>query len=66
MQAVAELGVKSPLREAGLTKEEIRLLSRDMGLASWEKPSFACLASAGEPSRSRRIHSASSPWVSGF
>ena len=45
MQAVAELGVKSPLREAGLTKEEIRLLSRDMGLASWEKPSFACLAS---------------------
>lgn len=45
MQAVAELGVKSPLREAGLTKEEIRLLSKKMGLAVWEKPSFACLAS---------------------
>lgn len=45
MQAVAELGVKSPLREAGLTKEEIRLLSKKMGLAAWEKPSFACLAS---------------------
>lgn len=43
--AVAELDVKSPLRYAGLTKSEIRLLSRDMGLPTWEKPSFACLAS---------------------
>ena len=45
LQAVAELGVKSPLREAGLTKQEIRDLSRELGLTTWEKPSFACLAS---------------------
>ena len=45
LQAVAELGVKSPLREAKLTKEEIRLLSKEMELPTWEKPSFACLAS---------------------
>lgn len=45
LQAVAELSVKSPLREAGLWKEEIRALSREMGLSTWEKPSFACLAS---------------------
>lgn len=43
--AVAELGVKSPLRYAGLTKEEIRVLSKEMGLPTWDKPSFACLAS---------------------
>ncbi len=43
--AVAELGVRSPLREAELYKEEIRQLSREMGLATWDKPSFACLAS---------------------
>lgn len=45
LQAVAELGVKSPLREAGLTKQEIRDLSKELGLPTWEKPSFACLAS---------------------
>lgn len=45
LQAVAELGVKSPLREAGFTKAEIRELSKEMGLSTWEKPSFACLAS---------------------
>lgn len=58
MQAVAELGVKSPLREAGLTKEEIRLLSKRMGLASWEKPPFACLASRfpyGEPITAEKL-----------
>lgn len=43
--AVAELDIKSPLREAGLTKAEIRQLSKEIGLATWEKPSFACLAS---------------------
>lgn len=42
--AVAELGVKSPLREAKLGKEEIRLLSKELGLPTWDKPSFACLA----------------------
>ncbi|MCD8352883.1 MAG: ATP-dependent sacrificial sulfur transferase LarE [Clostridiales bacterium] len=45
MQAVRELGVVSPLRQAGLTKQEIRLLSKELGLPTWDKPSFACLAS---------------------
>ena len=45
LQAIAELGVKSPLREVGLTKAEVRELSRELGLPTWEKPSFACLAS---------------------
>ena len=43
--AVAELEIKSPLREAKLTKEDIRALSRELGLPTWDKPSFACLAS---------------------
>ena len=45
MRAVRELGVLSPLREAGLSKAEIRALSRDMGLSTADKPSSACLAS---------------------
>ena len=45
MQAVAELGVRSPLREAGWTKDEIRAASKAMGLPTAEKPSLACLAS---------------------
>lgn len=45
MKAKDELGVLSPLKEAGLTKAEIRALSRKMGLPTWNKPSFACLAS---------------------
>lgn len=45
LRAVRELNVKSPLREAGLTKEEIRRLSRIMGLPTWDKQAFACLAS---------------------
>ncbi len=45
MRAVAELGISSPLREAELTKAEIRALSRELGLPTWDKPSFACLAS---------------------
>ena len=43
--AAVELGVRSPLQEAGLTKEEIRLLSREMSLPTWDKPAFACLSS---------------------
>jgi len=43
--AAAELGVRSPLQEAGLTKDEIRLLSREMNLPTWDKPAFACLSS---------------------
>jgi uncharacterized protein len=45
LTAVAELGVLSPLRQAGLCKEEIRLLSRRLGLSTWDKQSFACLSS---------------------
>jgi len=45
MKAAAELGVRSPLREAGLTKSDIRAISRSLGLPTWDKPSFACLAS---------------------
>ena len=45
LQAVAELGVTSPLRHCGLTKEEIRILSRNIGLSTWDKQSFACLSS---------------------
>lgn len=45
LQAVAELDIKSPLRAAGLDKNDIRILSRMMGLPTWEKQSFACLAS---------------------
>lgn len=45
LKAVAELGVKSPLREAGLSKEDIRALSRELGLPTWNKQSFACLSS---------------------
>ena len=44
-RAIRELGILSPLHEAGLTKAEIRALSRKMGLPTSDKPSFACLAS---------------------
>ena len=43
--AAFQLGVRSPLVEAGLSKAEIRELSRELGLATWNKPSFACLSS---------------------
>ena len=44
-RAIRELGIVSPLHEVGLTKAEIRALSREMGLPTSDKPSFACLAS---------------------
>ncbi len=44
-RAVEELAIRSPLREAQLGKEEVRALSRALGLPTWDKPSFACLAS---------------------
>ena len=44
LAAVAELGIKSPLRDAKLTKADIRALSRELDLPTWDKPSFACLA----------------------
>jgi len=43
--AAREFGVRSPLEEAGLTKEDIRALSRRLGLPTWDKPPLACLAS---------------------
>ena len=45
LQAVAELGIKSPLRQIGLTKNDIRVLSRYLELPTWDKQSFACLSS---------------------
>lgn len=44
-RAARELGVRSPLQEAGLTKAEIRAFSRQLSLPTWDKPSLACLAS---------------------
>lgn len=44
-RAAGELGVRSPLKEAGFTKDDIRECSREMGLPTWDKPSFACLSS---------------------
>lgn len=44
-QAAQEIGVRSPLLEAGFSKNEIRLASRDLGLSTWNKQPFACLSS---------------------
>jgi len=44
-RALKELKVRSPLQEAGLTKRDIRLLSKKMGLETWKKPAMACLGS---------------------
>ncbi len=44
IRALQELQVRSPLRECGLTKQEIRTLSREAGLFTWDKPAYACLA----------------------
>ena len=52
MRAIAELSVRSPLRECGLTKTEIRRLSKEAGLFTHDKPAYACLATrvpTGEP-----------------
>lgn len=45
MIAIREMSIRSPLREAGLTKAEIRAISQERGLPTWNKPSLACLAS---------------------
>lgn len=44
MRALGELSVRSPLRECGLTKAEVRRLSKEAGLFTWNKPAYACLA----------------------
>jgi uncharacterized protein len=45
LKALKELGIRSPLIEAGFTKSQIREVSKSLGLATWDKPSFACLSS---------------------
>ncbi|RAK14943.1 uncharacterized protein B0I26_12816 [Anoxybacillus vitaminiphilus] len=45
LKAARQLGVRSPLQEVGFYKDEIRILSKEMGLETWNKPSFACLSS---------------------
>ncbi len=57
--AVRELGVKSPLRAAGLNKADVRALSRELGLPTWNKQSFACLSSRfvyGETISEEKLH----------
>ena len=52
MRALTELGVRSPLRECGVGKAEVRRMAREAGLPVWDKPSYACLATrlpAGTP-----------------
>jgi uncharacterized protein len=44
-RAIQELGIRSPLKEAMFTKADVRELSNALGLPTWDKPSFACLAS---------------------
>lgn len=44
-RAAQELGIRSPLLEAGLTKDDIRFFSRQLGLTTWDKPACACLSS---------------------
>lgn len=44
-QAATEIGVRSPLEEAGFTKDDIRALSHYLGLPTWDKPAFACISS---------------------
>ena len=58
-QAGTERGIRSPLREVGLTKAEIRALSREMGLPTWDKPAMPCLSSRipyGTPVTPEALH----------
>lgn len=58
MKAAAELGVRSPLREAGLNKAEVRLLAQEFGLPNWDKPAMACLSSRfpyGQPITKEKV-----------
>ena len=59
LKAAAEMSVKSPLREAGLSKQEVRLISKALGLSTWSKPAYACLASRfvyGEEITEEKLH----------
>jgi uncharacterized protein len=58
MRSAEQRGVRAPLVEAGLTKAEIRGLSRSLGLPTWDKPSFACLSSRfqyGDPITAEKL-----------
>lgn len=58
MQALRELSVRSPLRECGLTKADVRAKSREAGLFTWDKPAYACLATriaCGEPITAQKL-----------
>jgi uncharacterized protein len=58
MKAAEARGVRAPLIEAGLWKAEIRALSRQLGLPTWDKPSFACLSSRfqyGDPITAEKL-----------
>lgn len=73
-RALAELDVVSPLRRAGLTKDDVRVASRKQGLCTAEKPSFSCLATAvpegapitkeslAEAARLRGVEDGKRPW----
>ena len=67
MRALRELAVRSPLRECGLSKGEVRRRSRAAGLFTWDKPAYACLATrvpAGEPITAEAL--ARTEWAEGF
>lgn len=67
MRALRELAVRSPLRECGLAKGEVRRRSREAGLFTWDKPAYACLATrvpAGEPITAEAL--ARTEWAEGF
>ena len=52
MRALREMAVRSPLRECGITKEQVRQRSKEAGLFTWNKPAYACLATripTGQP-----------------
>ena len=58
-KALAERKIRSPLQEVGLTKEEIRILSKEYGLPTWDKDAYACLASRipfGQEVTLERLH----------
>ena len=58
MRALRELEIRSPLRECGLTKADVRRLSREAGLFTWDKPAYACLATripTGTPIQARDL-----------
>ena len=57
-KALAELSIRSPLRECSITKDEIRRKARDLGLDVWDKPAYACLATriaTGEPINEEKL-----------